>query len=313
MKKLLLTVLMLVLPLASFKAYAAQEEGIAVVVNDDAVTFSDINDRMKLIMASSGLSDTKEMRERLGPQVTGMIVDEVIKLQEAERIGVEVTEEEMDRGFSSVAGQNNLTPEQFSEMLRKKGVSARSLKDQIRAQIAWSHVVQNKLRPSIFVTEKDVEDRLTRLQASKGKTEYLVAEIFLPVDKSSPDKEARNLAEKLVNEIRGQGAPFSAVAQQFSKSAGASQGGDMGWIQADQLPKDTGPSIVAIKEGTISDPVRSPSGYHIFLMRKKREITDDTIPPREYLLNQIGMERLDRLQQRHLLDLKADAFIENRV
>jgi peptidyl-prolyl cis-trans isomerase SurA len=226
---------------------------------------------------------------------------------------VEVSQEDVEKGFAAIARQNNMKPSQFKAVLVKNGIPRRTMLDQIRAQIAWTNVVQEKLRSKIQVSDKDVEDRLDRLRASKGKTEYLVSEIFLPKEKETSQTEVKNLAGKLVSELRRNGAPFQAVARQFSKAAGASSGGDLGWIQADQMPEELAKVISSMDEGSISDPVKSPRGYHIFALRKKRKITEKTISPREHILKQIGMERLDRLQQRYLLDLKSEAFIEKRV
>ncbi len=312
MRILLLLAVLLVAPAFANTAYAAKEDGIAVVVNDDVITSSNVKDRMKLIMASSGLPDNEEMRARILRQVIGVLVEETLKLQEASKLGISVSPQDIDKAFTAIASQNNMTPEQFKMVLDRSGIPPRALNDQIKAQIAWSLVVQNKIRPRVFVTEKDVEDRLGRLQQSKGKTEYLISEIFLPIEKAQ-EQEIKNLADKLSSEIRSGHAPFEAVARQFSRAAGAPQGGDLGWIQADQLPSETGGAIAAMKEGETSSPIRSPSGYHIYALRKKRLITDETLPPKDFLLNQIGMERLDRMQQRYLLDLKSAAFIETRV
>lgn len=288
----------------------ANAEEIAVIVNNDAITSSDISNRMELIMVSSGLPDTKEMKERVHKQVTELLIDETLKIQEASNLGIDISKEDIDKGISAIASQNNMSAKQFSNMITQRGLRLRSLRNQIRAQIAWSQVIQSKLRPRIVVTERDVDSRLDIIQSNKGQTEYLMSEIFLPIDKN--EKEVLNLAQKLVNEIRQGRAPFSVVAQQFSKAAGAAQGGDLGWILAEQLPESMKETVGSMNENSVSNPVKFSTGYHIYALRKKREITDETIPPREQVFNRIGLERLDRMQQRYLLDLKSTAFIENR-
>ncbi len=314
MKLRILLVSLLALPLMALSLTAdAREEGIAAVVNEEAVTYSDLRDRMKLIMVSSGLPRNEEMRQRLQPQILATLIEESIKSQEAERQGVTVTEADIDAGFAELSGQNGMKPEQFKMVLLKNGIPESTLREQIRAQIAWTRLVQNRLRSEVSVSQNDVEARMSQLERNIGKQEYLLAEIFLPVDQTRSESEVKSLASRLVTEMKEGKAAFPAVAQQFSQSAGAMKGGDLGWVVVDDMPEEIASFIANMKEGAISQPIRTPLGYHIVTVRKSRQITEENIPPREVMMNRIGMERLDRLQQRYLLDLKSESFIESRV
>ena len=77
--------------------YAARSEGIAVIVNDDAITVSDVNDRMRLIVSSSGLPNTSDIRNKLMPQIIGSLVEEQIRLQEARRLNLDITPQEIEQ------------------------------------------------------------------------------------------------------------------------------------------------------------------------------------------------------------------------
>lgn len=294
------------------KALAGSER-IAAVVNEDAITITDVNDRLRLVIASAGLPNSNEIREKLKPQVMGALIEESLKFQEARRLGIAVEQEEISKAFESVAAQNNIPAEKFTAMLTKGGVSTDALKKQLESQIAWSKVVQQLLRPQVEVTDADVDNFLARLQGTKGKKEFLLAEIFLPVENPGEEGNAQQLANKLVDQIKTGKAPFFKLAQQFSKSAGSAQGGDMGWIQEGQLPPELEQRLAGVEKSQITGAIRSMTGYHILFLRDLRTITDETMPAREEVVTKIGTERLDRLQRRHLLDLKAAAFIENRA
>lgn len=295
------------------KAQSSSAGSIAVVVNEDAVTMSDVEDRVTLIVRSSGMPDNEEMRSKIRPQVIDVLIEEQLKLQEAERLGVEVSQEQIDQGFAQLAKQNNASPEQFREMLRRSGININTMYRQIRSQIAWGGVIQKSIRPRITVTEADVEDALARLRSNLGKSEYHVAEIFLPVENPAATSEVSSLAAKLSQDMQAGRVPFPRVAQQFSKSAGAAQGGDLGWIQQGQLDQDLEAVIMQMDVNQISRPVKGVGGYHIFFLRDKREIVEDTMPSVEGMTSTIGTQRMERLQRRHLQDLRAQAFIENRV
>lgn len=291
----------------------ANSEVIAAVVNEDAITLSDVADRATLIIRSSGMPDNPEIRAKLNPQILAALIEEQIMLQEAKRQEVSVTEEQIQQGFATLAQQNNLKPDQFKEMLGRSGVNVKTMYNQIEAQIAWGQSVQKTIRPRIAVTDADLDDMRQRMRDKIGKTEYLVAGIFLPVEKADDAANIREMSHALASDIRAGKVPFSRVAQQFSKSAGAHQGGDLGWIQEGQLEKEIEEALAVLQAGQVSDPVKTRSGYNILLLREKRTISEDTIPSDEALTQMIGTERLERMQRRRLQDLKSSAFIDVRA
>lgn len=312
-KTLIITFAILCCLVTSLAAEASRTETIAAVVNDDAITASDVAERMKLVMASSGIPNSEEMRARLTPQIINMLIEEHLMLQEAGRAGITITPEDVESGFATIAQQNGMDIQKFRAIMKQQGVPPRAMEHQIRAQMAWGKVVQKKIRPDISVNDLEVDNVLEHLRANIGKSEYLVAEIFLPVDTPSQEGDVSLLAQKLTREMLQGKVPFPRVASQFSQSASAKRGGDMGWVQEGQLAPEIEDVLMRMNEGDLSEPIRTLSGYYIITLRKKRIIAQDNIPSREEVLQRLGNDRLERAQRRHLLDLKADAFIERRV
>lgn len=286
---------------------------IAAVVNQDAISEADVRDRLRLILASSGLPDTPDMRQRALKQVLDSLVDEQIKMQEAARNELTVTQDDIDKAFTQIAANNKMSGEQFADLMQRGGIKRATLDRQIKAQIAWTKVVQKVIRPQVTVSANDVAALKERMRANIGKTEFLASEILLPVDDQANEGDVRQLGTKLVSEIGAGKASFAAVARQVSRAAGAERGGDMGWIQEGRLPDELDAALKTLQEGEISQPIRGTNGYHILQLRQKRSFTEENIPSDDDLTDQIGFERLDRAQQRYLLDLKSAAFIERRV
>jgi len=249
-----------------------QEERVAAVVNDEAISLSDVMGRLRLAMVSSGLPDTAETRQRLLPQVLRLLIDERLQLQEARRLELEVPDQQVDNEIQELARRNNMNMETFRQALDQAGVPMSTMRAQTRANIAWSVLVQRRLRPTASVADEEVNNYLERVQANAGKPEYLASEIFLPVDTPESDGEVRQLAERLVEQIAA-GANFAAVAQQFSQSSGAAAGGEMGWIQAGQLESNLDRALQQLKPGQFSRPIRSLGGYHILWLRDQRVVT----------------------------------------
>ena len=290
---------------------ARSVEGIAAVVNDDIISMSDLSARLQLALVSSGLPGTAEVRQRLTPQVLRSLVDERLQMQEASRANIAVTDKEIDDAFGRVAEQNQMKRDQLEKMLASQGVPRSALESQIRATIGWGKLVQRRLRPSIEIGEDEIDAVLRRIEANAGKPEYLAAEIFLAVDSPEREEEVRRLADRLVEQI-GQGARFPAVARQFSQSAGATNGGDLGWVQQGQLPDELDSALRDLRPGQASRPIRSLTGYHILLLREQRT-TGTVLPPRDQILGALGQDRLDMLQRRLLRDLRMSAFVDLRV
>lgn len=294
-------------------SHAQKTMEIAAVVNDEAISMRDVDERIRLIMISSGMQPSKELRAKVLPQVIESLIEEQLKLQEAARNKLEVTPEEVDQGLMTIAQQNKFTLEQFKDIMKQQGVPEKTLIRQIKAQLAWTKVVKEILRKQVDVTEKDVDTRIERLKANIGKTEYLVAEIFLPIENPKRAAEVQQLASRMAAELQAKKAPFGPVAAQFSKAAGAENGGSLGWIQQGHLDADLDKVLMTMTEGQISNPIRTPAGVYLLNLQKIRTLTEESIPSRDELTNQIGFERLDRVQQRALLDLKSSAFIDRRV
>jgi peptidyl-prolyl cis-trans isomerase SurA len=286
---------------------------IAAVVNEDAISEIDVRDRLRLVIISAGLPDSPEMRQRAINQVLDTLIDEQIKMQEAARHKLTVSEEDVANALKTIAGNNKMTPEQFEDVMRQQGIQKNTLIRQIKAQIAWTKVVQNVIRDMVSVSQNDVAALKERLKANIGKSEYLTSEIFLPVSEESNDADVRALANRLISEIGEGKASFAAVAAQVSRSAGAEKGGDIGWIQEGGLPKELDEALRGLAEGQISQPIHGTDGYHILQLRKKRTFSEENIPSNDDMTNQIGFDRLDKAQQRYLLNLKSSAFIDRRV
>lgn len=244
-------------------------ERIAAVVNDEVVSVSDVYARIRLALLNAGATASDELLHRLTPQVLRQLVDERLQLQEAKRQGVTVAESDIDEAIKRIADQNRLTRPQLDTLMTSHGVPISTLHDQVQALIAWQKVMQRRIRDEVVVGDEEVDAVMQRIKQNIGKPEYLVAEIFLAVDSPDQDDEVRRTAERLVEEVR-RGGNFAAIARQFSQSAGAASGGDMGWVRTGELNPELDKVLSTMHSGQMSQPVRTATGYHILLVRSER-------------------------------------------
>lgn len=268
MKKRLLS-LVLVFGLFSTSAFAVTAaESIAAIVNDSVITRSDIKNRADLYLAGAA-QPSAEQRQQVEQQVLSRLIDEALQVQEAKKLGITVDEGAVTAGFANIASQNKLAPEEFKKQLIAGGTSLDTLYTQIRADIAWSQVVRRKLRPEVDISDTEIDQTLDQIAQGRGKTQYLVAEIFLKVSDPAKDADRREETEKLIKKLT-EGASFVTVARQHSQSPGATHGGDLGWVQEGQLDAELDKALKKMQPGQISPPVRTDKGYHILFLREQR-------------------------------------------
>ncbi|MCB1551161.1 MAG: peptidylprolyl isomerase [Alphaproteobacteria bacterium] len=291
----------------------AGQESIVAVVNQGVVTASDLNARLNLIASSTGLQPSKELNDKLRPQVLDMLVEEQIKMQEAQRLNISVESTEIDSGFEMIAKQNNIPVDVFKKALTQHGVRLSTLRSQIEAQLAWTKVVQKRVRPRVEVSDADIESEIEQLRANIGKNQYRLAEIFLPVADGTKASDVKALARKLSDQLAQTPEAFQKVARQFSQSAGAEQGGMIGWVFGGQVSKEVETVLPSLTVGKVSSPVETPAGFYILLAVDKRQISEDTLPSHDDVMQRIGTQRLDRAQRRYMMDLFSASFIEKRI
>src|SRR5437870_11780056 len=95
-------------PQAPGQPEKAPEMRIAAVVNDEVISMFDLVSRMRMVMVSSNITDTPEMRQRIAVQVLHSLIDEKLELQEAKRQSVTATDSEINNGLQQIEKQNNM-------------------------------------------------------------------------------------------------------------------------------------------------------------------------------------------------------------
>ncbi len=253
-------------------SHAQRSDSIAAVVNGDVITYTDLYDRMSLILKSSGMPDTQKFKERLLPQVLTGLITEQIQLQEAKKLGFDVSSDEIAKGFAELSGQNRLKPEQFKSILKRQKVQIGTLEKQIESQLAWGKVVQKEIRPRIALSDAEINAEVERLEKREGQEEFFVAEIFMPVNDNAAEKDVRKAAADLSKQLKQNVKKFPAAARQFSQSSTAANGGIIGWITADQLGEDIEFTLSKMDENMVSSAIKNDEGYTILFVRDKRII-----------------------------------------
>lgn len=294
-----LTLLCVAISVSGAPAQAQDVLRIAAVVNDRVVSVLDVVNRMKFVIWSTGVPNTPENRQRLSAQILRNLIDEELQRQEGERLNINVGDKEVDEAFENAAKRNNMSADQLADVLRRNGIPDEVLRRQLRIQMVWGRTVSRRLRREVRVGDEEVDDEIARLEELRNTPQYHVAEIFLSVDDPDQDDQVRQAAERLARQIK-QGADFGALANAFSKSTSAAQGGDIGWVQPGRLDPALDAALANLETGASAGPIRTLAGYYLLQLKGKRQPDGSNADNAVVELHQIVLPPADAAAQQAL-------------
>ncbi len=250
-------------------AHAEVVDRVAAVVNDEAITALELEMRLRLTLLSSRLPDKPDIRQRVLPQTLRKLVDERLQLQEATRLKIAVSTEEITKAIAAIESQNRMPAGGLEKVLSEANIPLSTVERQAKAELSWRKVVRQTMMSRVKVGDDEVQARIEMLRANLGRPEYLAAEIMLAVDDPESEADVRRLADRILAQLR-EGVPFQILARQFSQSASAAGGGDLDWLPENSLSADVAETLGSMRPGTVAGPLRTEEGYQILLLRDRR-------------------------------------------
>lgn len=249
----------------SFEEGNASSAQIAVVVNQDIVTYGDIYKRCKLILLSAGKVNDPITSE-LKSQVLEALIQEKLQKQLAEKAEITVSEEELKDSLSHLASENNMNLDQMKIFFSDNGVPVSTLTERIKVNILWMKTVRSVLGAGIQVTQTDVEKEKIRLEELSRKDQILIGEIVYLSNTKDSGVHTENKIKEAYKNLQ-QGVPFLVVARNFSQVPSSAQGGVIGWLDVNLAPEQTR----SLKVGEFTQPIQVGNRWVIFqcLDRKK--------------------------------------------
>ena len=248
---------------------------IAVVVDDDVIMQSEIDDRINQIKAQLVAAKTTRMPtdEAMQKQIIDRLVIENLQLQTADRAGVRIGDDELNQAMNGIAQQNNMSIDEFRQALAQDGVSWSQMREQVRREFAISRVQQGVMGRRIQISEQEIQNFLaSEVGASVTSDEYRLGHILLALPSNPSADDVRNLRSQAQN-LRDQissGSDFSSLAIEWSSGQNALDGGDMGWRKPGQLPSMFSDLVGDMRVGEIKGPIKSGRGFHLLKLTEKR-------------------------------------------
>ena len=243
---------------------------IVAIVEDDVVLERELDNEVAVITNKlRGNNVTIPPEFILKKQVLERMIMDKLQRQLAARSGIQVGEETLRNSVAEIASRNNMSVEAFKQELLSQGMDFKAFEDNLRNEVIINQLRGREIGARVKVTDAEVEHYMeTQSKVGSNNNQYHLGHILISVSEGASAgsiQKAREKAEQTVSELRG-GKDFRETAISVSNDDNALKGGDLGWRNIGQIPTLFTDTVTTMKQGDISDPIRSPSGFHIIKM-----------------------------------------------
>lgn len=294
---------------------------VIAVVNGKIITLSELTERegplaKQVAETFSGTEKDKRLAD-IRKRVSDSLIEDLLLEQEAERLGLKVSERDIEDAIEDVKKQNSLDTEGLKVALKKEGLTYEGYRLQIKKQIEKSRVLGQQVRSKVNVTEKDLADYYERNQRMFLKDEEVKIShiLFLVPEKASGEEIEKIKKEALdVLELARSGKDFSELAKKYSQDSSAKEGGAMGFFKRGQILPAFEEVAFSLKKGEISDLVRTTYGFHIIRVDDVLVASSEPFDSlKEKIRSAVTSGMLEQRYKEWMEELKKTAIIEMKL
>ena len=247
---------------------------VAATVNEGVVLQSELEEQM-IIIAGRMRSQNVELPPQnvMRKQVLDRLVLQELQIQRANRAGIKVSDETLNNALSDVATQNNIKLADLPDALAAQGIEYAGYREQLRKELSMQILRQRDVIAHINVSPREIDQFIERQKKMpSASSEYNVSHILIAVPQAATPDELETAAKKAdeVYQKAVAGDDFARLAVQYSNSQTALEGGSLGWRKGPELPTFLGEAIATMKAGDVTQPMRTPSGFHIIKLNEIR-------------------------------------------
>jgi peptidyl-prolyl cis-trans isomerase SurA len=212
-------------------------------------------------------------RNVLRQQVLERLVLQELQMQRAERLGIKIPDEAINQALGEVAERNNIKFSDLPSVLETQGVDYRDYRDEVRRELTMQTLRQRDVLGRVYVSPREVEQCIAKRKASpSADNEFNLAHILVAIPSTADEQQVaeRTSRAQAVYERASRNEDFGQLAITYSDSGTALEGGALGWRKASQLPSFVAEIIPTLAAGDVTEPIRTPSGLHIFKVLEVR-------------------------------------------
>jgi peptidyl-prolyl cis-trans isomerase SurA len=283
----------------------AQEVSIKVLVNDDPISDYDIDQRERFL----AITTQQQPSPALKKQATDMLIDERLQMQEARKATVTADEADVTKILNDMASKNNLTVDGLATALGKAGVNIKTLKDRIRAQIAWQDTIGRKYRRDVQIADSEIDKAVSEAGAASGGETGSALQLRQVKFEIPAGADQRTIAARLAaaEDLR---ARFGSCAD-LAKGVSGANVKTLQDQQAGSLAQPARLLVTNAKVGQMTPPMISQAAVELYAVCGKRGFRGDDAA-RQTAQRKLLSQELSLRAERLLRDIRAEAFIEYR-
>ena len=309
---------LLLLVLLPFAASAEIKDRIAAVVNGLPITLSEVEERVAPEMARvpAGPAGAGQRQEIL-KHALGQLIDEQLVASEASALGIDVSEDELQRLVEQLAKENHLDMSQFRQALAQQGLSVETIRESLKRQQLTMRLLQYKVKPR-RVSDEEVQAAYAAMNRN-AEYEVRARDIFV----SAPDgataaqqSAARAKADAALRRIR-EGESFAKVARDVSDGPTAREGGDLGYFRRGQMLAQLEQAAFSLRPGETSGLIRvngDRGGYHLVTVEDRRQIAARPLSEvQEEIRNRLTAESVMKEREHYLSQLRKTAQVDEKL
>jgi len=310
-----LCALLCLLPVAAF---AEIKDRIAAVVNGHPITLSEVEDRVgpELSRVPAGPSGATQ-RQQILRQALGQMVDEQLIAGEASALGIDVSDDELQKLVEQLARENRMDLPQFQKALAQQGLSLATVKESLKRQQLMVRLLQYKVKPR-RVSDEEVQAAYANMTKTP-EYEVRARDIFISSPDGAPpsrESDARARADAALRRIRS-GESFARVARDVSDGPTAKEGGDLGYFRRGQMLQQLEEAAFALQPGQVSGLIRvtgEHGGFHLVYVEDRRQI-----PPRplsevqEEIRQRLAGDSVLKEREHYLSQLRKTAQVDEKL
>ena len=280
---------------------------IYALVNGQVITSNDMQSRINAFILTTGIPYNNKTKSMITNKVLQGAIDEKLKLQEAKKNKIVVSQKELTSAIRNFEKSNGMAPGQLDQILIQAKVSPKVWITQIEADLAWKKLISMKGYNKISVGEYEIKRAYDDVKKDMKTKKYMLSEIVI---NKKDAKDIRQLSEVLRQDPR-----FELYAIQFSQSPSAANGGRLGWVLQGKLPSVLEKAVVKLKAGEVSDPIAYGNDYYIFKMDRifNPETDAKTLPTRKEIVSFLENKKLEEMATKYMKDLRSRALIEKKI
>ncbi len=254
---------------------------IAAIVNDGVVLASELDEETTQIVARLKQQKTElPNMQVLRKQVLERLVNQELQMQRANKVGLKVTDEMVNTQLNELAQRSKIKFSDLPAVLEAQGVNYAQYRESMRRDITIDILQQRSVIANIEITPRELDQFIAKQKRTPdANTQYNLSHILVAIPSTAtPEQQAeREARAKEVYEKAKAGTNFAELAVSYSDSSTNVEGGSLGWRSGGQLPSIIADRIPTLKAGDVTEPIRTPSGFHIFKLNEKRGGTEQQL------------------------------------